>query len=156
MKNITKNERHSMIQRIIDDGIGDQRHLLQSLRMQGIETTQATISRDLQEMGYAKVRVAPGVYRYEKVEAQMPGLYTEKLQVMFREFVTDIRSTQNQIVIKTLPGNANGVGRVIDEWAGPEVLGTIAGDDTILVIVDSVENRPELEDSLQNFMDGVA
>jgi transcriptional regulator of arginine metabolism len=155
MKNYTKNERHVLIKKIIDDGIGDQRHLLQSLRMQGVETTQATISRDLQEMGYAKVRVAPGMYRYERVEAHTPDQNHERLIVMFREFVTDIRATKNQIIVKTLPGNATGVAKVIDDWAGPEVLGTVAGDDAILIIVDTDENRRSVEASLQGILEEI-
>lgn len=154
MKNYSKIERQALIEKIILDGIGDQRHLLQSLRMQGVETTQATISRDLQEMGYAKVRVAPGVYRYEFMEANTPDQHSKRLQVMFREFVTGMRSTQNQIVVKTLPGNATGVARVMDDWVGPEVLGTVAGDDTILIVIDTEENRRSIEESLQSILEG--
>jgi transcriptional regulator of arginine metabolism len=64
---------------------------------------------------------------------------------MFRDFVTDVRSTENLILVRTSPGNANGVASLIDGLRMPEVLGTVAGDDTILVVVDTRANRRKVE-----------
>jgi transcriptional regulator of arginine metabolism len=67
------------------------------------------------------------------------------LRVVFDNFVHELKSTNNLIVIKTAPGNANSVAVIIDRLGLPEILGTIAGDDTILVIVDTDENRKRIE-----------
>ena len=150
----TKMERRQVLQKLVEEGVGDQLQMLEALKAKGIETTQATISRDLQTLGYVKIRVAPGEYRYEKLEKSSPDQVMERLLIMLREFVVDTRSTMNQIVVKTLPGNATGVARVLDEWVGPEVLGTVAGDDTLLIIVDNEENRRRLESELQTLLEG--
>ena len=134
----TKERRQQILRNIIDQqGIGDQGHLLNELRNKGIETTQATISRDLQEIGYVKIRVSSGVYRYELLDVWSDDLIRERLRVSFQNFVTEIRSANNLIIVKTTPGNANGVASSIDNLKHREILGTVAGDDTILIVVET-------------------
>ncbi len=134
----TKERRQQILRKIIDQqGIGDQGHLLNELRNKGIETTQATISRDLQEIGYVKIRVSSGVYRYELLDVWSDDLIRERLRVSFQNFVTEIRSANNLIIVKTTPGNANGVASSIDNLKHREILGTVAGDDTILIVVET-------------------
>lgn len=146
MSEYTKKERQHVLKQIISDGeIGDQSHLQEALKGMGIEATQATVSRDLQEIGVAKVRVRSGVYKYEIIENVPNDRVWNKLQVLFDNFVVDLKSTGNQLLVKTTPGNANGVGSFIDRLELSEILGTIAGDDTILVVVDTAENRENVE-----------
>ena len=147
MSEYTKKERQQLLKQLISEGeIGDQFHLQEELKRQGIEATQPTISRDLQEIGVAKVRVRSGIYKYEIIENVSNERIWDKLQVLFDNFVIGMRSTQNQLLVKTTPGNANGVGSFIDRLGLPEILGTVAGDDTILVVVDTAENREKVED----------
>ena len=118
MNEYTKKERQQILRKLINRrGIGDQRSLLGELKKRGIDATQATISRDFQEMGVIKVRVGAGEYRYEISKKISKDILWSKLQVLFDNFVVDIKGTNNLILVKTSPGNANGVGSFID--AGP-------------------------------------
>jgi len=146
MYDYTKRIRLQLLKKIISEQeVSDQIQLLNELRNSGIETTQATISRDLQELNVVKVRAKPGHYKYEILEKGSESDLSEQLRVVFDNFVDEIKSTNNLIVIKTAPGNANSVAVIIDRLGLPEILGTIAGDDTILVIVDTGENRKRIE-----------
>jgi transcriptional regulator of arginine metabolism len=146
MKKYTKKKRQQLLKEIITErDIGDQLQIGIALKKRGIKATQATISRDLQEMGIVKTRISPGVYRYEIIDKVPEGVLWAKLQIFFDNFVNDIKSTHNQILIKTTPGNANGVASLIDHIELNEILGTIAGDDTVLVILDSIKNRKLVE-----------
>ena len=146
MNDHTKRTRQQLLKRIISEQeVSDQIQLLVELKNSGIDTTQATISRDLQELKVVKVRVKPGRYKYEILEKASEGDLRDQLRVVFDNFVDEIKSTNNLIVIRTAPGNANSVAVIIDGLALPEILGTIAGDDTMLVIVDTDQNRKRIE-----------
>ncbi len=151
----TKKDRQQLLKEIIAQlEIGDQTQLLEELKIRGVEATQATVSRDLQEIGVAKVRVKAGMYKYEVIEKVPGNVIWEKLQVLFDNFVLDIKRTGNMILIKTSAGNANGVASFIDRTESPEILGTIAGDDTILVVVDTPENGSKIESDFQTLLKG--
>ena len=146
MNKNTKAKRQQFLREVIArQGSGDQHHLLIELKNKGIATTQATISRDLNEMGFIKVRVETGVYRYEYFEKVSDASLRERLKVLFANFVTEIKSANNLILLKTSPGNANGVASLIDGLQRKEILGTIAGDDTILVVLRNLESRKNVE-----------
>ena len=146
MNDYTTKIRLQVLKKIISEQeVSDQIHLLNELRNSGIETTQATISRDLQELNVVKVRTKPGCYRYEILEKGSESDLRDQLRVVFDNFVDEIKSTNNLIVIKTASGNANSVAVIIDRLGLPEILGTIAGDDTILVVVNTDENRKKIE-----------
>jgi transcriptional regulator of arginine metabolism len=147
-KNTKTNRQHLLAEIIRRQDTGMQLHLVQEFRKLGIAVTQATISRDLQEMGYIKVRVQPGIYRYERLEPTDGVAVWEQLKVLFANFVTDLRGTGNLLLVKTSPGNANGVASLIDRWHRAEILGTVAGDDTILVVVDTEKDREAVENDL--------
>jgi len=146
MNDHTKRTRQQLLKRIISEQeVSDQIQLLVELKNSGIDTTQATISRDLQELKVVKVRVKPGRCKYEILEKASEGDLRDQLRVAFDNFVDEIKSTNNLIVIRTAPGNANSVAVIIDRLELPEILGTIAGDDTILVVVDTDESRKRIE-----------
>ena len=146
MNDYTRAIRLHLIKKIISEQeVSDQIQLLNQLKNSGVQTTQATVSRDLQELNVVKVRVKPGHYKYEILEKASENNLREQLRVVFDNFVDEIKSTKNLIVIKTAPGNANSVAAIVDRLEIPEILGTIAGDDTILVIVDTDENRKKIE-----------
>lgn len=159
MNKYTKAYRQNILRQIIEMmGISDQSHLLQELRRRGIKTTQATISRDLHEMGVVKTRVAPGVYvyKYEVLGTLSRDVLNQRLKIMFSNFVVDICGTENLILVKTSPGNAHGVASLIDLMKYKEILGTIAGDDTILVVVNNKKNRPKIEAEFNSLWKGKA
>ena len=146
MNDYTTTIRLRLLRKIISEQeVSDQIQLLNELKNSGIETTQATISRDLQKLNVVKVRVEPGRYRYEILEKASEGDLRDQLRAVFDNFVDEIKATNNLIVIRTTPGNANSVAVIIDRLGLPEILGTIAGDDTILVVVDTDENRKRIE-----------
>ncbi|MBE9575004.1 MAG: arginine repressor [Proteobacteria bacterium] len=146
MNDYTTTIRLRLLKKIISEReVSDQIQLLNELKNSGIETTQATISRDLQKLNVVKVRVEPGRYRYEILEKASEGDLRDQLRAVFDNFVDEIKATNNLIVIRTTPGNANSVAVIIDRLGLPEILGTIAGDDTILVVVDTDENRKRIE-----------
>jgi transcriptional regulator of arginine metabolism len=146
MNNITKIKRQQLLREIISGlGPGDQHHLLMELKKHGVATTQATISRDLHEMGFIRIRMETGMYRYEYFEKMSNTALWKRLKILFSNFLTGIKSTGNLILLKTSPGNANGIASLIDGLQRKEILGTVAGDDTILVIIDNVRNRKNVE-----------
>ncbi len=151
-KNTKRNRQHVLKEVIRQKEIGDQVHLLDELKANGIVATQASISRDLQELGVTKVRVGSGMYKYEIIEKISNDVILNKLQILFDNFVTDIKHTGNLVLVKCSAGNANGVGSYIDRLERPEILGTVAGDDTILVVVDTPENGLIIENDFNRLL----
>ncbi|GAW92308.1 arginine repressor [Calderihabitans maritimus] len=115
--------------------IGTQQELARELKQQGFEVTQATISRDIKELGLVKVPVGRNAYRYAAPSERPMGNVYARLHRMFQDSVTEVDYSENLIVIKTLPGTAHAVASWIDKVEWKEIIGTVAGDDTILVIV---------------------
>jgi transcriptional regulator of arginine metabolism len=153
MHKYTKEQRQGLLREIIgQQGIGGQHYLQTELDRRGVDVTQATISRDLQEMGYIKSRTESGAYRYELYDKPSEGALRKRLKIMFRDFVTDVRSSQNLVLVRTSPGNANGVASLIDGLRNPAILGTVAGDDTILVVVETNAHRREVERGFRELM----
>ena len=151
-KNTKRRRQQALRSIVLEEGVGDQLRLLEAMIKKGFSTTQATISRDLQEMGFVKIRVGPGEYKYELLDKASEGVIWERLRLLFHNFVIDIKSTKNLVLIKTSPGNANGAASLIDSLAQPEILGTVAGDDTILVVVDTDRNRIKVESTLRRLL----
>jgi transcriptional regulator of arginine metabolism len=146
MNENTKRSRQRALHAILErERIADQDKLLAVLKKRGIRTTQATISRDFREMGVVKVPVAPGGYAYKAEIAEPAPSGARGLDGLFRTFVTDVKGASHLVVIKTTPGNANGVAVQIDALKKPVILGTVAGDDTILVVVDTEAHRAAVE-----------
>ena len=115
--------------------IGTQEEIAHILRESGYPVTQATISRDIKELGLVKIPIGQDQYRYAiPQEPQEKNMYP-RLQRVFRDSVTHLDYSENLIVIKTLTGNAHAVASCIDHTKWEEIIGTVAGDDTILIIV---------------------
>ena len=134
-----KTRRHSKILELIQKhDIETQEELLGLLKNDGFDVTQATVSRDIKEMHLIKVLAEDGVYRYAMIDKNDQGV-GDRLIRMLSDSVVDINSANNLIVIKTLSGSAHVAAEAVDSLRWPEVLGTIAGDNTILVIVRSNE-----------------
>jgi len=125
-----KSQRQEAIKEIIRRrSVRTQEQILQELQKMGIATTQATISRDLDELGVEKV--SGGGYAF--VQAESSQRAKESLKRM-AEFVRAVDYSENLVLVKTPPGGAPGVASVLDQINWPEIIGTVAGDDTILVV----------------------
>lgn len=120
---------------IATEGIQTQGQLAQALRKRGFKVTQATVSRDIKELGLVKVPAGPGMYRYEPPPTRDSMAAYGRLSRMFKEAVIKLDYSENLVLVKTLPGTAHAVASLIDQVTFDEVVGTVAGDDTILVIV---------------------
>ncbi len=130
-----KPERHRKITEIIKQkAIETQEELADELRNQGYRVTQATVSRDIKELGLVKV-ARGGRYCYDVPGEKVSVAGQPKAKRIFRDSVVNIDSSENIIVVKTTPGAAQPVALIIDNLGWPEIIGTVAGDDTVLVVV---------------------
>lgn len=131
--------------------VRSQEELAELLEAQGFETTQATISRDIKELGLVKVPIKDGsVHQFKYVLPTAQASFSSRLHRLVSELVGSIKSSVNLIVLRTPPGSAMMVAAAIDEAQWPEIIGTIGGDDTILVIVNDPKNTPII---VQRFTD---
>ena len=132
-----KAKRQALIREIVESqSIQTQEELAEALRVHGMVVTQATVSRDIKEMHLIKVLAEDGVYRYAMIDKNDQGV-GDRLIRMLSDSVVDINSANNLIVIKTLSGSAHVAAEAVDSLHWSEVLGTVAGDNTILIIVRS-------------------
>lgn len=127
--------------------IETQEELADALRSHGFQVTQATVSRDIKELRLVKSLSPDGSYRYATSEKNESSL-NERLIRMFSETVLSIDHAYNQIVIKTLSATASIAAETLDSLQWPEILGTIAGENTILMIIRSVEEVPAVVDRI--------
>lgn len=135
-----KNDRQNQLLQIINEEcIETQEQLLDRLQARGIKCTQATISRDIKEMHLIKEPAGQGRYRYA-VSAHRTRLnFADKLRTIFRESIISVDAAQNLVVIKTMPGLASAAASALDGMEINAKVGTLAGDDTVLLIMrDSV------------------
>ena len=131
-----KSKRQAKIIEIISTtNVETQEHLLQELQEAGFTSTQATISRDIKELRIVKELTSFGTYRYTTSSKEVAGTFSSRLNTIFRECVTGYDYSQNLMVIKTLPGLAGAAASAIDGMNMSVVLGTLAGDDTVLVVM---------------------
>jgi len=143
-----KAKRQALIRKIVESqSIQTQEELADALRKHGMLVTQATVSRDIKEMHLLKVLAEDGTYRYATMEKSDSGM-NDRLIRMLADSVVDMNSAKTLIVIHALPGSAHVAGEAVDSLKWPEVIGTIAGDNTILVIVRSNE---EVEEVVRRF-----
>ena len=136
-----KNERQSKILEIIEsEPIDTQEQLQQRLQAQGIACTQATISRDIKQLHLVKEPMGQGRYRYA-VSVQRSRLnVADKLRTIFRESIVSVDSAQNIVVVKTMAGLANAAGAALDSMSIPTMVGSLAGDDTAILIMRDGES----------------
>ena len=131
-----KNQRQAKIMEIIANrNVETQEQLLAELQNVGFRSTQATISRDIKELRIVKELTSFGTYRYTAATDEVGGTFSSKLNTIFRECITGYDYAQNLIVIRTLPGLASAAASAIDAMNMSVVVGSIAGDDTVLVIM---------------------
>jgi transcriptional regulator of arginine metabolism len=134
-----KTQRQYLVAKLIEaQAVPNQAALVDLLAADGVAATQATVSRDLEELGAIKVRMPGGETAYA-----IPALPKEQLapedhlRRVFGDWVVEVAHSDNLVVVRTPPGSAHVVGSALDRSGMPGVLGTVAGDDTIRVVVAS-------------------
>ena len=131
-----KNKRQAKIMEIITNrNVETQEQLLKELKEAGFRSTQATISRDIKELRIIKELTSFGTYRYAATNEEMSGTCSGRLNTIFRECITNFDYAQNMVVIHTLPGLASAAASAIDSMNMSVVVGTIAGDDTVFIVM---------------------
>lgn len=147
MSRVPKNRRQHLIAGLLSEhAVASQPQLVELLAAAGIEATQATVSRDLEELGAVKVRL-PGVDRQVYAIAELPKdqvAPVEHLRRVLGEWVVDLVVSANLVLIRTPPGSAHVVASALDRTNVEGALGTVAGDDTVLVVADEALGGQEL------------
>lgn len=148
-----KRYRIMKIKEIIQNQIIEtQEELAAALQKEGIVVTQATVSRDIKELQLLKVPYGNGKYRYALSAEKKTVMSENHIAVLFQEAVTKIDSSMNLVVIHTIPGSAQSIAFSIDHSEHTEILGTLAGDDTVLVIMRTASDVPVLVKRIQQFL----
>jgi transcriptional regulator of arginine metabolism len=133
---LAKTQRQHRIAKLLErEHVASQAHLVELLANEGVDATQATVSRDLEELGAIKVRVsgAATAYALPELPRDRPAP-EEHLRRVLGEWLVEVSHSANVVVLKTPPGSAHVVGSALDRAAVPDILGTVAGDDTLLVV----------------------
>ncbi|MGH9521411.1 MAG: arginine repressor [Terriglobales bacterium] len=150
MRTVPKALRHRRIlDLIVREAVLTQEELVDRLAKAGLHVTQATLSRDIKELGLVKTPEGystPGELAGEAAPAAPP------LSHLLLEFVVEVKEAQNLLVIRTTAGSAQPVAAALDADRWPELLGTLAGDDTILVVAASVKQARELGKRIRELM----
>lgn len=142
--------RNQILDLLKSDPVGTQADLCEKLARRGIQVTQATISRDIEELGLVKTREG---YR-------MPGspgpvkLPQPALPVILKEFLWEVRKAANLVVIRTRPGNAHSVAAALDAEQWSEVVGTVAGDDTVFIATDGPKEAERIRRKILDLVGG--
>ncbi len=129
-----------------------QEQLLEYLKERGIATTQATVSRDIKQLHLVKELTAGGFYKYAVSQRKAAASFAGRLRTIFKESVTSFEAAQNIVVIKTLPGLANAAGAAIDGMELPGLVGSLAGDDTAILIMRTGEAAAEFCDEVREML----
>lgn len=120
---------------ITTHNVETQEQLLEELGNAGFRSTQATISRDIKELRIVKELTSFGTYRYTTSSNELNGSFSSRLNTIFRECITGFDYAQNMVVIHTMPGLASAAASAIDAMNMSVILGTLAGDDTVFVVM---------------------
>jgi transcriptional regulator of arginine metabolism len=141
-------QRHRVIMELVkDQEIASQEDLMRALKARGIQVSQSTLSRDIQELQLAKTG---GHYAVVDPDAVKPS--NDSLPWIVREFVEDVDTAENIVVVKTGPGHASTVSQALDDAGWPESVGSLAGEDTIFVAVRSTRDAKKVERRLKDLL----
>lgn len=141
-----------ILELINSQAVETQEELAELLSRNGFDVTQATVSRDIKELRLIKVPSGQDRYRYALPPELPKGSIEPRLRRIFRESVISMDSSENLIVIKSLPGSAQAVGSAVDSLDWEDILGSVAGDDTILVVVKNKERVAEVLKGFEQLM----
>ena len=149
-----KSARHNLILEIIEEkDIETQEELAEELLNRGVKVTQATVSRDIKELRLLKVLSERGGYKYATVERAEKGL-NDRFARILSDSIVHVEPINNLVIVNTLTASANAAGEAIDSMKWSEVAGTLAGDNTLLIITRSNEDADALIARFNNLMNG--
>ena len=149
-----KRERHEVVVDLINKyDIETQEELAAYLRQEGFDVTQATVSRDIRELNLSKISAGNGRQKYIILSNDDTGLGDKYIRVLRDGFVS-MNMAQNILVIKTVQGMAMAVAAAVDAMKLPEIVGCIAGDDTIMAAIKTVEDTKTVMEKLENIIRG--
>ena len=151
MKSSRQNE---IIQLISSRDIETQEELAAELRELGYKVTQATVSRDIRELRLIKVAAKDGGYKYAKPERHETAV-SERLTRMLTDSLVHVDHSGNIIVVKTLSGSANAAAEALDTLDWPEILGTIAGDNTVFAVIRNEADAAEVSARIRKLTDNL-
>lgn len=148
-----KNKRQLKILNLIkNEVISTQEELVERLEEEGIKVTQATISRDIKKLGLIKIPDEEGGYKYALANQKSSSENKYWLKKMFNNLVADIDFSDNIILLKTVKGTAGGLGEALDNANWQNIIGSVAGDDTLLLIVKPSDKTEDVYDDLKKLM----
>ena len=148
-----KSQRQAKILEIISTiNVETQEQLLLELERAGVRSTQATISRDIKELRIVKELTSLGTYRYTTAAKEVPSTFSGRLNTIFRECVTRYDYAQNLVVIHTMPGLAGAAASAIDAMNLSVIVGTLAGDDTVMVVMRDTNAAAQFCGEVSNLM----
>ena len=148
-----KNDRQNhLLQIITEESIETQEQLLERLRARGIKSTQATISRDIKELHLIKEPAGQGRYRYAVSAHRTKLNFADRLRTIFRESLLSAEYAQNIVVIKTMPGLAQGAASALDGMTIADMVGSLAGDDTVMVVMRDTNAAAAFCGEIKNLM----
>jgi transcriptional regulator of arginine metabolism len=151
MRPVPKPQRQRRILELIaHEPLVTQEEMVRRLAQQGLRVTQATLSRDIHELGL--IKTAEGYATPGELGGEPPPPQAPALAHLLREFVTDVREAQNLLVVKTTPGSAQPVAAALDASDWRELMGTLAGDDTILAVASSKKACRALGNRIRELM----
>lgn len=131
--------------------VDTQDELCAELNKYNFNVTQATVSRDVKELKLYKVAGTQKKYRYASIDTYVDSV-TDRMTNLFKGCVLSINSANNLILVKTMRGNGSAVGVFVDSLQITEIIGCVAGDDTVLIIVNENENTPSVTEKLKEYL----
>ncbi len=148
---LSKQQRQHLVAQLLERrAVASQSQLVDLLAAEGVAATQATVSRDLDELGAVKIRVAGGDTAYALPELPTRQVVPEDhLRRVLGEWAVEVAASGPLVVVRTPPGSAHVVGSALDRSAFPGVIGTVAGDDTVLVVVEESAGGTSVADTLR-------
>ena len=146
-----KDRQRILLEIIASQEIQTQEDLVSALQAAGCPATQATVSRDIRELRLIKVPTESGRYRYASPPQENVVFTKDRLARLLKDNVTGVDSSENLIVVKTLPGSASLVAAGLDQSQWPEIIGTIAGDDNILAVIKPKAAVPKVVKRLSQY-----
>ena len=154
-REIGKEQRQKRIQDIImRESVSTQAELVALLSKEGVHVTQATVSRDINELRLVRLPIGKGRHRYALAQYGGESDVDEQLGRLFQNFVQDVDRGENLLVIRTADGHATGVALLLDRWKRDEIVGTLAGEDTILVVARTTAEGESLMEEFNALMLG--
>ena len=140
-----------ILELIAENEVETQEMLVTMLRDAGYDVTQATVSRDIKELQLVKVPSSSGKSKYAAAQGELP--VSERFLKIFKEAVKTINSSGNIILVKTLSGCGSAAGEAVDCMSFPHIVGSVAGDNTLLIVLDGPENAPFLIKKLNEMLE---